>query len=724
MADPFDVIVTLTSARRVGASWRARCPAHPDDTPSLAVRRGDSVPVVIHCHAGCEPRDILRALNLPDDFLTREDADVAPPARQNGHDRAGSVRIITATTRYPLRDAAGNLVAVHVRRDLADGSKQMPWLWPDGSPSSPDRTISPTTLPLYGSELLGDVDERVPIVVTEGEKAAAAVVTALKLPALGTVTGAASTPGPAALEALRDRKVVLWPDNDPIGRDHMARVSRALAGVARATWTLDVPGLPDHGDAADFVGQGRGRAELVALIRDATRPSVKTPEGSLQTPGVDGDTPDAPVRRRDALPATTAGGSSDGWPVLAPDALYGVAGEIVERVAPHTEAHPAGILASLLTICGVVAGRERVLFQGGVHAANVYTLLVGESGVGRKGTAVGIAERVVDQAVPGWRALAVYGIGSGEGLVMSLQRRIDVAAKTLTPPEYRVLLPESEFSRLLTVMAREGSSLGMVLRDAWDGVPVGRHLAGSVHQIPRHHVGVLGQITPVDLQARLTTTDAANGFGNRFMWALVRASRIDLVGADPLRYVDTALTTRLGEALVEARSSTATLELDDDARDLWDTTYASARALRRRDLGMRAALMSRDEVHVLRMALIYALLDGETKFIHEAHLRAAIAVVTYSRATVERLWRESVGDPDADALLEELKVVERLPWMDLRDLGLRGAAAEAAVARLVAAGRVRVTREATGRRPRRVVELTGQSSDASSRPSERDDASG
>ena len=46
-----------------GPSFTARCPAHDDRDPSLSVAdKGDRI--VIHCHAGCETRDVLEAMGL------------------------------------------------------------------------------------------------------------------------------------------------------------------------------------------------------------------------------------------------------------------------------------------------------------------------------------------------------------------------------------------------------------------------------------------------------------------------------------------------------------------------------------------------------------------------------------------------------------------------------------------------------------------------------------
>ncbi len=42
----------------------ARCPAHDDRSPSLAIRKCDDGRVLLHCFAGCETEDVLAALGL------------------------------------------------------------------------------------------------------------------------------------------------------------------------------------------------------------------------------------------------------------------------------------------------------------------------------------------------------------------------------------------------------------------------------------------------------------------------------------------------------------------------------------------------------------------------------------------------------------------------------------------------------------------------------------
>jgi putative DNA primase/helicase len=48
--------------RKNGRQWMVRCVAHPDRTPSLALRDGNGGRLLVHCHAGCQAVDVLAEL--------------------------------------------------------------------------------------------------------------------------------------------------------------------------------------------------------------------------------------------------------------------------------------------------------------------------------------------------------------------------------------------------------------------------------------------------------------------------------------------------------------------------------------------------------------------------------------------------------------------------------------------------------------------------------------
>lgn len=156
-----------------------------------------------------------------------------------------------------IRDCAGRLQAIHVRRDTSDG-KDMSWRGPAGSYGLGGRRVD--SLPLYGSERVTDWPLDAWIIVCEGENDTDALL-ALNVPALGTVTGAASCPTPDALaDVAPGRRFVVWPDNDDAGRAHMAAMAaslyRAGAAAVRSLQYRPVAGpWPIGAGARDLFGQ-------------------------------------------------------------------------------------------------------------------------------------------------------------------------------------------------------------------------------------------------------------------------------------------------------------------------------------------------------------------------------------------------------------------------------------------------------------------------------------
>jgi DNA primase len=172
---------------------------------------------------------------------------------------------------YRIKDAGGAVVAEHVRVDLPNGKKDVKWKLPGRSAYEGLMGTSTSELPLYGTDLLARLDPGQTVVVAEGEKAAEALW-GFGLDAVGTVTGASATPCEDALAALLPFDAVLWPDHDPEGRDHMARLAALLIRLGGACRLLRWKGAVEKGDdAADFADRGGTRSEALDLIARAKR---------------------------------------------------------------------------------------------------------------------------------------------------------------------------------------------------------------------------------------------------------------------------------------------------------------------------------------------------------------------------------------------------------------------------------------------------------------------
>src|SRR5215470_17347849 len=84
------------------------------------------------------------------------------------------------------------------------------------------------------------------------------------------------------------------------------------------------------------------------------------------------------------------------WPLIDDAAYYGLAGDVVRTIEPHSEADPIAILIQLLAYFGNMAGRNpHYRVEGDYHRANIYAVLVGDTSKARKGTSAGRIRSVV-----------------------------------------------------------------------------------------------------------------------------------------------------------------------------------------------------------------------------------------------------------------------------------------------------------------------------------------
>ena len=420
----------------------------------------------------------------------------------------------------------------------------------------------------------------------------------------------------------------------------------------------------------------------------------------------DGEPGSVPPDPQDA--ETAAADTTPAWPEPpAPVAYRGILGELVDAVGESTEADPVALLGTFITMFGAACGHWRTVHHGDWQAGNVFTILVGESGeAGRKGTSLATARDIFRAAYPPLDDFWAPGLGSGEGLVGFLKRRQPDPDDKFRKVEHRMLLVESEFGRLLRVIAREGSTVSQLMREAYDGVPIGRLLAREDDIIPWHHVSLIGHITPGELRGSLAAVDKSNGFVNRGLWLCVRRARIvsTTVPAAPLA---APYVKALHQAIVEAQAP-AVLDLTDDAKGWWGSYRLTAAASRQG--GLADALTARSATHIARVALIYVMADRAT-MVGVEHLDAARALVEYGERSVRHVFGESTGNRHADVLWRVLRETGAIPWEDVKaETGLSLAAdREDAVAALVEYGIAEIVKvpRPGGGRPRRVIRRRG-----------------
>ena len=240
------------SPKKSGGQWIGYCPIHEADghghKPSLTLGQGDKQAVVVKCHAGCDQREILKALGI----------ESAPRAANQ------------PAAVYAYRDAAGREVRQKVRYEPKDFRIRHrgpvdEWIYKAG-----DGPAVLYRLP----ELKAAIAEGRTVFVAEGEKDADRLA-ALGFAATTNIEGAAQPNQRAKWKAEYTAqlsgaaRVVLLPDNDEPGKAHMAHVAEELAGKVGEVRILELPGLPLKGDVSDWLKAGHTAAELADLAEHA-----------------------------------------------------------------------------------------------------------------------------------------------------------------------------------------------------------------------------------------------------------------------------------------------------------------------------------------------------------------------------------------------------------------------------------------------------------------------
>lgn len=136
------------------------------------------------------------------------------------------------------------------------------------------------------------------------------------------------------------------------------------------------------------------------------------------------------------------------------------------------------------------------------------------------------------------------------------------------------------------------------------------------------------------------------------------------------------------------------------AREQWEAVYSKLSAAQP---GLLGAVVARGEAQVVRLALIYALLDGSGQ-IDVPHLKAALGVWEYCETSAAFIFGDLLGDPVADEIARALLRAgsEGMTRTAIRDLFGRHRSADrigAALALLMTRGRAKPEGRATGGRP-------------------------
>lgn len=269
---PIDRLLPLLSNTKSTGdhTYRACCPAHDDEHPSLDIKIGDDGTLLLQCRSRqCTAESICVAVGLTQ-------ADLFPTGWRQGNDSSkhnGQAARSKPKARktYPTLDVVvksrlqspdlrgGKETRFRytdtswvIRFDFEDRSKSFRPVhraddgWSVGDPSG--------KLPLYR---ITEVADHSTVYVCEGD-GCVDTLWSIGLQATTSAHGSKS-PGKSDWQPLADKNVVILPDSDEPGRRYAETVCesiRLLHALNDSTCTVKVltlPDLPDGGDVVDFI---------------------------------------------------------------------------------------------------------------------------------------------------------------------------------------------------------------------------------------------------------------------------------------------------------------------------------------------------------------------------------------------------------------------------------------------------------------------------------------
>jgi hypothetical protein len=568
--------------------------------------------------------------------------------------RANGLRTENNALVFPYRDLDGSVNCFARRRPhkpvIGKDGKQVKYLQPKGSPLR-------AYFPVASLDKLRDCTS--PVYLTEGEKKALAL-SQLGLAAIG-IGGIWGGCKKGSTELIDDLAAIPWTDRVVyIVFDYDEKASTRCESEAARTRL-----------ARALKAKGAGEVYNVEL------PEGRGPEGEKVKLGVDDflvfyDAEGADAFQQlveQAIPVIKiipgVGGESGGIPVikiisppvLGEAAYHGPIGKFLRAVAPHTEATDAGILAHLLPALGVYAGPGPHVWAGTKQYARVNTVLVGPTSTGRKGTAlapVDLLMNFADQEF--WKEQRVGGLSTGEGLVTKVadkKKADEDGNEEIIPVEKRLYVVEEEFSKVLAQLRRDGNILSQILRESYDSGNLSVLTRNNPLQAFGAHIAITGHITPEELFDRFNHIEMANGFGNRFLWFAVKSDKV-LPRCQPIP--KEVFKTLISSIWLLSNRQEQYFPLADASMEKWEKEIYPS--LREDKTGLSGALVARGSSMVLRLALIYFLLDpppkGGSQGIAPVHLDAALAVWRYCEESVQMLFRSRTGTFLGDKILELL----------------------------------------------------------------------
>ncbi len=630
------------------------------------------------------------------------------PMRPHRHKQYG-----IPTKLWTYTDNQGRPMAHTARFETPQGKVVLPLTYgkQDSIPKWTWKAL-PEPRPLYNLQGLAQTTK--PILIVEGEKTADAAQVLFPNYTITTWSGGAQAVHKADWSILQGRTVILWPDHDQAGNKAMLEVAKALTPYTKDVCMITLPPtLPEKWDLADAIPEN---VHVHSILQDA-----KPIENFAQ---VQTATAQSVMQNNDSEEL-----SFKSWPQFSWASCPGLLGDFVKLATRDSEADPAAVCITTLVrfAAEVYAFSEKrgphIYVGETAHPPRLFAVICGNSSKARKGTSrYPVAtlfgrDYCEEQELRSWKVCMPAKesggpLSTGEGLAFHVreeteeertrQQKSNPHLLLRDKEDKRLLISDEEFATALSCIKREGNTLSMGIRCFWDSGDYAPLTKNNPITVKGAHINIITHITMQELALCLDEVQAVNGFGNRFLWICARRSK--LVALPPrMPEVEIALMQRELWRLVGLAQSRSLMTMSSQALDIWKSIYPE---LSKEHNGFAGSIINRSEAQTLRLALVYALLDGQT-VIGESHLQSALSLWNYAQESALYIFSDRSADPLEEKILRILKA-GALTATELSNALQRHVPKERLqplIQRLEAQRKITITKEKGAGRPRTILSL-------------------
>jgi hypothetical protein len=333
-------------------------------------------------------------------------------------------------------------------------------------------------------------------------------------------------------------------------------------------------------------------------------------------------------------------------PELPEAAMPGWIGEIVRAVCENSEVNPAAVLVSVLLNFAAMIDAPYIEYDGTKHHCRTNAVIIGQSSKSWKATSDAAVKRIFDgmpnqaQNIQSYMLTGeslIYAVGDGAHPLKNRHRNQLATAPGVS--NKCLLFQEQEFRSALANAKRPGNSLSQIISGFFDYGCAKQVMKSGEISATGAHVVILARTCCLDYSLLRNDVQQSNGFASHFLWILF--DRINLVPR-PKSMPDSEVIRfrNIITECIQAANGLTEVKMSKPAAMLWSDIYPY---LTHDVPGVTGAVLSRLEIHTIRIALIYALAAGRKK-IQTQDLNAAYALVQYARESALYIFKGEAND--------------------------------------------------------------------------------